>query len=112
MVKFKRQTKNQPQTLAVNDTAITDSFGRPVEISDKPFIASNVTGLFPIAYLLDKLKLLEPVERVLEEHFPVKKNTLIQPKTMFRQRLLALAAGYEDLNDHDALSATIPALWP
>lgn len=74
MVKFKRQTKNQPQTLAVNDTAITDSFGRPVEISDKPFIASNVTGFFPIAYLLDKLKLLEPVERVLEEHFPVKKN--------------------------------------
>ena len=103
MVKFKRQTKNQPQTLAANDTTITDSFGRPVEISDKPFIASNVTGLFPIAYLLDKLKLLEPVERVLEEHFPVKKNTLIQPKTMFRQRLLALAAGYKDLNDLDSL---------
>ena len=75
----------------MNDTTITDSFGRPVEISYKRFIASNVTGLFPIAYLLDKLKLLEPVERVLEEHFPVKKNTLIQPKTMFRQRLLALA---------------------
>lgn len=44
MVKFKRQPKNQPQTLAVNDTTITDSFGRPVEISDKRFIASNVIG--------------------------------------------------------------------
>lgn len=87
----------------MNNTTITDSFGRPVEISDKRFLASNLTGLFPIAYLLDKLKLLEPVERVLEKHFPARTNTLIQPQTMFRQRLLALVAGYEDLNDHESL---------
>lgn len=55
-------------------TTITDSFGRPVEISDKRFLASNVTDFFPIAYLLDKLKQFEPVERVLEEHFPARTN--------------------------------------
>lgn len=87
----------------MNNTTITDSFGRPVEISDKRFLASNVTGLLPIAFLLDKLKLLEPVERVLSELFPAKRNTVILPKTMFRQRLLALVAGYEDLNDHESL---------
>ena len=43
------------------------------------------------------------MERVLGELFPSSKNTLILPKTMFRQRLLALVASYEDLNDHESL---------
>ena len=37
----------------MNDTTVTDSFGRKVEFSEKRFLASAVTGLIPVSYLLD-----------------------------------------------------------
>lgn len=87
----------------MNNTTVTDAFGRQVAFSDTRFLATSVAGLIPVAYLVDKLNLLDPVEKVLDRFFTSRQNTLIQPRTMFRQRLLALAAGYEDLNDHESL---------
>lgn len=87
----------------MHDTTILDSFGRSVSFSDNRFCATIVSGLLPIAHIINKTGLLEPVLRFLNGRFSTRHNTLVSPQTMFKQRLMALAAGYEDLNDHESL---------
>lgn len=87
----------------MQDTTITDSFGRSVAFSEKRFCATSFAGLLPLAHIANQTGLFEPVLRFLEERFPSRHNTLVSAQTMFKQRLFALAAGYEDLNDHESL---------
>ena len=79
----------------MQDTTITDSFGRSVAFSEKRFCATSFAGLLPLAHIANQTGLFEPVLRFLEERFPSRHNTLVSAQTMFKQRLFALAAGYE-----------------
>ena len=53
----------------MNNTTVTDAFGRQVAFSDTRFLATSVAGLIPVAYLVDKLNLLDPVEKVLDRFY-------------------------------------------
>ena len=87
----------------MQNTTITDAFDRSVCFSNNRILATSMAGLLPIAYIVDKLGLLSPASQVLAQRFPSRRNTLFSAADMFRQRLFGLAAGYEDLNDHDSL---------
>lgn len=84
-------------------TTCSDASGRSVTFSDKKFLATSFAGLLPIAHIARSLGLFKNAKEVISAAVPCKCNTLYSPELMFEQRLLALAAGYEDLNDHDDL---------
>ena len=84
-------------------TTCSDASGRSVTFSDKKFLATSFAGLLPIAHIARSLGLFKNAKEVISAIVPVKCNTLYSPQAMFEQRILALAAGFEDLNDHDQL---------
>ena len=84
-------------------TTCSDASGRSVTFSDKKFLATSFAGLLPIAHIARSLGLFKDAKEVVCATVPVKCNTLYSPQAMFEQRILALAAGFEDLNDHDQL---------
>lgn len=84
-------------------TTCSDASGRSVTISDKKFLATSFAGLLPIAHIARSLNLFNGAKEAISAAFPSKRNTQYSPESMFEQRVLALAAGYEDLNDHDQL---------
>ena len=84
-------------------TTCSDASGRSVTFSDKKFLATSFAGLLPIAHIARSLGLFENAKEVVCAAVPSKCNTQYSPQVMFEQRVLALAAGFEDLNDHDQL---------
>lgn len=84
-------------------TTCTDASGRSVTFSDKKFLGTNLAGLLPIAHIAHSLGLFRNAQDVISKAVPCKRNTVYSPELMFEQRVLALAAGFEDLNDHDQL---------
>lgn len=92
-----------PSSSAMQITTCSDASGRSVTFSSKKFHATALAGLLPIAHIARSLNLFKAAKEVLSDAVPSKRNTLYSPELMFEQRLLALAAGYEDLNDHDEL---------
>lgn len=84
-------------------TTCSDASGRSVTFSDKKFLATSFAGLLPIAHIARSLGLFKNAKEVISAAVPCKCNTLYSPQAMFEQRVLALAAGFEDLNDHDQL---------
>lgn len=91
-------------------TTCSDASGRSVTFSDKKFLATSFAGLLPIAHIARSLGLFKDAKEVVCATVPVKCNTLYSPQAMFEQRILALAAGFEGLNDHDQLFAFRPRL--
>ena len=85
-------------------TTCFDATGRAVTFSDKKFFATSMAGLLPVAHIARSLDLFKNAREVISEAVPSKRNTQYSAEVMFEQRILALAAGYEDLNDHDHLS--------
>ena len=92
-----------PSSSAMQITTCSDASGRSVTFSSKKFHATALAGLLPIAHIARSLNLFKAAKEVLSDAVPSKRNTLYSPELMFEQRLLALAAGYEDLHDHDEL---------
>lgn len=88
-------------------TTCSDASGRSVTFSDKKFLATSFAGLLPIAHIARSLGLFKNAKEVISAAVPCKCNTLYSPQAMFEQRVLALAAGFEDLNDHDQLNETL-----
>lgn len=84
-------------------TTCSDASGRAVTFSDKKFFATSMAGLLPVAHIARSLGLFKNAKEVISKAVPSKRNTQYSPEIMFEQRVLALAAGYEDLNDHDHL---------
>lgn len=92
-----------PSSSAMQITTCSDASGRCVTFSSKKFHATSFTGLLPIAHIARSLNLFKAAKKVLSGAVPTKRNTLYFPELMFEQRVLALVAGFEDLNDHDQL---------
>lgn len=84
-------------------TTCSDASGRSVTFSNKKFHATALAGLLPIAHIARRLDLFESAKETLADHFLPKRNTQYSPGVMFEQRVLSLAAGFEDLNDRDEL---------
>ena len=62
-----------------------------------------MAGILPIAHIARNLELFKNAKEAISALIPRKCNAQYSPEVMFEQRILALAAGYEDLNDHDQL---------
>lgn len=87
----------------MQNTTCSDASGRFITFSDKKLLATKLAGLLPIAHIARRLRLFKNAKEAISGFFPRKCNTQYSPEVMFEQRILALAAGYEDLNDHDQL---------
>ena len=89
----------------MNFTPVTDSFGRSVQISSEKFSSTYFAGLFPIGHIVNRLGLFDAADKIFAKDFDVKANTKHTPQTLFHQRMYALMAGFEDLNDHDVITS-------
>lgn len=96
--------------MSINSTQIRDGFGHELRVMrGKAPILKNA-GLIPIQYWLTNRHFFEKQEKYLGPTLQdLRKPTSAQANVssnmaLIKQRFLALMAGYEDLNDHDALA--------
>lgn len=96
--------------MSINSTQIRDGFGRELRVMrGKTPIIKNA-GLLPIQYWLTNRHFFEKLEKYLGPTLQdLRKPTsaranVFSNMALIKQRFLALMAGYEDLNDHDALA--------
>ena len=84
-------------------TTCSDASGRSVTFSSKKFHATSFAGLLSIAHIARSLNLYTTAKEVLSSAVPTKRNTQYSPELMYEQWVLALAAEFEDHNDHDQI---------
>jgi len=75
---------------------------RPVEIEVSPAPLSSDAGLLPVRQFDEQIRLTEQFAAALDDRRdPVLTQQSL--RTMVRQRIFGILAGYEDQNDHDTL---------
>lgn len=73
------------------------------EISASRIQATQFTGLLPVVNFLRTDDFIKPFFDAVRKAVPLKHNAHFSAELMTMQRLLAMIAGFEDLNDHDVL---------
>ena len=97
--------------MSINFTQIRDGFGREIRVSTDPAPILQNAGLIPVQYWLSKCRFFEELESCIGDtlqHVRRPKSAranVFSNMDLIMQRIFALMAGYEDLNDHDLLAA-------
>jgi len=96
--------------MSYYSTQIRDGFGREIRVSKESAPIAKNAGLLAISTCLDRIRFLSTFETYISDSISsIRKPTSSRENQytnmdLIRQRFFALMAGYEDLNDHDALS--------